>query len=107
MCTLAEVRRTAWKVSSRVITMRTGRPSRRAMKHSSGWMLGHCLPPKPPPRSGAITRTLDSGRPSTLARIFCSWKGCWLVLHTTRPSPSGATTQACGSMAKWVTIGYS
>src|SRR3972149_6079060 len=42
-------RRTAWKVSSRVSTRRTGRPARRAMKATSGSDLACCLPPNPPP----------------------------------------------------------
>src|SRR3990172_6567205 len=55
-------RRTAWKVSSRVSTRRTGRPARRAMKATSGSYLACCLPPNPPPGSGAKIRTLASGR---------------------------------------------
>ena len=35
------------------------------MKATSGSYLACCLPPKPPPGSGAKTRTLASGRPST------------------------------------------
>ena len=36
---------------------------------------------------------------------FWSQLGCWIVLQTAMPSPSGAAMNACGSMAKWVTIG--
>ena len=60
------MRRTAWNVSSRVRTRRTGRPARRAMKATSGSSFACCLPPKPPPGSGAKTRTFDSGRPQDL-----------------------------------------
>ena len=37
--------------------------------------------------------------------IRCSQFGCWIELQTAIPSPSGAAMNACGSMAKWVTIG--
>ena len=55
-------RRTAWNVSSSVRTRRTGRPARSAMNATSGSYFACCLPPKPPPGSGAKTRTLASGR---------------------------------------------
>ncbi len=100
-----DARRTAWNVSSRVRTRRTGRPARRAMNATSGSYLVCCLPPNPPPGSGAKTRTFESGRPRTFAIIFWSQLGCWIVLQTAIPSPSGAAMNACGSMAKWVTIG--
>src|SRR3989304_4801551 len=54
-------RRTAWKVSSRVSTRRTGRPARRAMKATSGSYFAGCFPPDPPPRAGAESRTLARG----------------------------------------------
>ena len=73
-----EVRRTAWNVSSRVRIRRTGRPARRAMKATSGSSFACCLPPKPPPGSGAKTRTFERGRPRIFARIFCSQFGCWM-----------------------------
>ena len=31
--------------------------------------------------------------------------GCWIVLQTAIPSPSGAAMNAWGSIANWVTIG--
>ena len=37
--------------------------------------------------------------------IFCSQYGCWIVLQIAIPSLSGAAMKACGSIAKWVTIG--
>ena len=49
--------------------------------------------------------TLASGIPVSPAMIRWSQLGCWIVLHTSTPSPSGAAMHACGSMAKWVTIG--
>ena len=100
-----DARRTAWNVSSRLSTRRTGRPARRAAKATSGSYLACCLPPKPPPGSGAKTRTFASGRPRTFAMTFWSQFGCWIVLQTATPSPSGAAMYACGSIAKWVTIG--
>ena len=64
-------------------TSRTGRPSASAMKTTAGSYLACCLPPNAPPGSGAMTRTLDSGRPRTPASIRCSQYGCWIALQTT------------------------
>ena len=75
------------------------------MKASSGSYLACCLPPNAPPGSGAITRTLASGRSSSEAMTRWSQLGCWMALHTTIPSPSGAAMNAWGSMANWVTMG--
>ena len=87
---LADARRTAWKVSSRVRTRRTGRPARNAMNATSGSYFACCLPPNAPPGSGERIRTLDSGSPRILASTFWSQFGCWIVLQTEIPSPSGA-----------------
>ena len=65
-------RRMLWKVSSRESTSRQVRRVRSARKASSGSSLGFCLPPKPPPGSGAKTRTWFSGSPSTEASVRCS-----------------------------------
>ena len=62
-----DARRAAWKLSSRLRTRRTGRPVRSAANATSGSSLACCLPPNPPPGSGAKTRTFESGRPRTLA----------------------------------------
>ena len=93
------------KLSSRLSVRRTGRPNLSAINASAGSYLACCLPPKAPPGSGAWTRTLDRGIPRTRARIRCSQYGCWIDDQTATPSPSGAAMNACGSMAKWVTIG--
>ena len=63
--TLDAPRRTAWNVSSRVSTSRTGRPVSERHERQSGSYLACCLPPNAPPGSGAKTRTLASGRPSS------------------------------------------
>ncbi len=76
-----------------------------AANTTAGSYLVCCLPPNPPPGSGAITRTFESGMRTSPAIVFCSQLGCWIVLHTISPSPSGAAMNAWGSMAKWVTIG--
>ncbi len=75
------------------------------MSATSGSYFACCLPPNPPPGSGAMTRTFDSGMPTTPATTRCSQFGCWIELQTRIPSPSGAAMNACGSIAKWVTIG--
>ena len=100
-------RRTAWNVSSSVRTRRTGRPARNAMNATNGSYLACCLPPNPPPGSGAWMRTFASGNPMTVAMTRCSQFGCWMELQTAIPSPSGAAMYACGSIANWVTIGKS
>jgi hypothetical protein len=76
-----------------------------ARKASSGSNLGFCLPPKPPPGSGANTRTLVSGSSNRSAIIRCSRYGCCTGLQKVRPSLSAAAMAPWGSIAKWVTIG--
>ncbi len=75
------------------------------MNAMSGSYFACCLPPNPPPGSGAKMRTFASGIPRTPAMTRCSQFGCWIELQTATPSPSGAAMNACGSMANWVTIG--
>ena len=71
----------------------------------SGSNFGHPFPPKPPPGSGEMMRTRDTGQPSADATTRCSTYGCWIGLQTVTPSGSGAAMKACGSIAKCVTIG--
>jgi hypothetical protein len=75
------------------------------MNATSGSNFACCLPPKPPPGSGAKTRTFANGRPRTPAITRCSQLGCWIELQIAIPSPSGAAMNACGSIANCVTIG--
>ena len=76
-----------------------------AMNATSGSYLACCLPPNPPPGSGAKTRTLERGRWRRPAMTRCSQFGCWIELQIAIPSPSGAAMNPCGSMANCVTIG--
>jgi hypothetical protein len=43
------------------------------------------LVPKPPPVSGAITSTLNSGRPNIRASPFLIGSGAWVELQTRSP----------------------
>ena len=56
------------------------------------------LPPKPPPTSGAMTRSLCSGRPRVSASIVLRMCGTWVEDHMTSCSPVGSTTVERGSM---------
>ena len=56
------------------------------------------LPPKPPPTSGAITRTLCSGMPRISAMKNRRMCGIWVDDHTVSCSPVGSTTTLRGSM---------
>ena len=57
---------------------RTGRPSLRASAATAtSSRYVEPLAPKPPPRSGTITRTLCCGRPSATAMSSRSWWGVW------------------------------
>ena len=56
------------------------------------------LPPKPPPTSGAITRILLSGMPSTTARKNRVMCGIWVEDHRVSCSPVGSHTNERGSM---------
>jgi len=49
------------KTSSRESTRRQGRLVRQAASAASGSMSTSCLPPKPPPMRGLITRTIPVG----------------------------------------------
>ena len=77
----------------------TGLPSRRAttiVMNSSGVVWS--LPPKPPPTSGAITRTFDSEIPRTAARKNRTMCGTCVAVHIVICSPVGSTTVDRGSM---------
>ena len=77
----------------------TGLPSRRATSSaitSSGVTCS--LPPKPPPTSGAMTRTLCSGMSSVIASISRRMCGICVADHMVIWAPVGSTTTERGSM---------
>ena len=85
--------------SERVSVNLQGRPSLRAtaiVANSSGVVCS--LPPKPPPTSGAMTRTLDSGMPIVAAIAKRRMCGTWVADHTVICSLVGSTTVERGSM---------
>ena len=63
--------------------------------------------PKPPPTSGATTRTLSSATSSALATAARTLKGTWVEDHTVRRplSASGAASTARPSIGTPVTRG--
>ena len=76
-----------------------GLPSLRATRvvMTSSGVTG-ILPPKPPPTSGATTRTFCSSMPSVSASIVRRMCGIWVDECTSTPSPTGCTTVERGSM---------
>src|SRR3989442_1123531 len=69
--------------SRRSSSQRTGRPKRIAssgMSTSSGYTMS--LEPKPPPTSGAITRTRWGGRSSSSQMNWRTWCGACVEAHT-------------------------
>ena len=85
--------------SERVSVYLAGLPSRRATRvviTSSGVTCS--LPPKPPPTSGATTRTLCSGTSRVSASMVRRMCGIWVADHMVKPSPIGCTTVERGSM---------
>ena len=85
--------------SERVSVYLHGLPSRRAtarVANSSGVVCS--LPPNPPPTSGAMTRTFDSGMPVVAAMRKRRMCGIWVAVQMTICSPVGSTTVDRGSM---------
>ncbi len=85
--------------SERVSVHLTGLPSRRATSSariSSGQTCS--LPPKPPPTSGAMTRSLCSGMPVVSAPMTRRMWGIWVADHSVKLSPCTPTTAERGSM---------
>ena len=73
------------------------------MNATSGSYFACCLPPNPPPGSGATIRTFDSGRRTRSAMTLEPVR----VLDRAPdhdPVAVGAAMNACGSIANWVTI---
>ncbi len=94
--------RAAKNSSSRLYSSFTGRPVAMVRWQQMSSISTSCLPPKPPPMRGLITRMRFSGRPMTGAIIRRTWKGTWVLVRTTmRPSSSHQETQMCGSMLTW------
>ena len=66
--------------SERVSVHLTGRPSRLARASTSASSPYTCsLDPKPPPTSGATTRSLSSGMPTIPPRMKRAMCGIWVV----------------------------
>ena len=83
--------------SYRLQTMRTGCPVVHASSAAYGSTVMSSLPPKPPPRKGATTRTRLCGRPSTAA-ISRKCSMTWEEARTfTTPWASTQATPASGS----------
>ena len=58
-----------------------------------------CLPPKPPPMRGLITRMRRMGMPSSGAMMRRTWKGTWVEVRTiSRWSSSSQVMVMCGSI---------
>ncbi len=95
-------------LSLRVSVQRTGRPSRRASQTISTSSALSIFAPKPPPTSGAITRTCAGSSPSVPASTMRSWCGvCVESQAVTRPSgPTSAAAERGSSghgAIRWLT----
>src|SRR6185503_10143431 len=85
--------------SSRDMTIFTGRLALRDSASASGSRYTTVLPPKPPPISVAVTRTLLMSRPSRRAQWARTMKWPWVVVHSsTEPSSETVASAAWGSM---------
>ena len=89
-----------------VRTRRTGRPARRAMKRDERLELRRaaCRRSRRPGRARGRGPWRAAGRGRRPA-ILCSQLGMLDRAPDRDAVPSGAAMKACGSMAKWVTIG--
>ena len=77
----------ATMLSLRVSVQRTGLPSWRASQTTSSSSTSSVFAPKPPPTSGAMTRTCRGSRPSVPASRIRSWCGvCVESQAVSRPS---------------------
>ena len=84
--------------SRRENTSLTGRRAARASAATWASKCGSHLPPKPPPSSGTITRTLDSGSCSVWATVLRAGNGTWVDDQIVTWSPSHCAITACGSI---------
>ena len=90
----------ARNTSSRVITSFTGRLALRDSASATGSIHTWVLPPKPPPISEAVTRSLDDVHAEqSCAQTLRTMKWPCVQTHSS-PWPSGPTLarQACGSI---------
>ena len=91
------------RFSRRVSIHFTGRPRRRASVATATSSGKTCIfSPKPPPTSGAITRTCDSSSRSAVASAVRMIRGVWLEAQTVSVSPSQAATVPRGSSGEAV-----
>ena len=95
--------------SLRVSVHRNVRPVERASEATSTSSAARPLPPKPPPTSGAITRTCSGSIPSIPASPSRSWWGVWVDSHTvSRPCSSTIAAVDRGSTGhtarRWLTL---
>ena len=89
----------ARNTSSRLITIFTGAPALRDSASATGSMNTVVLPPKPPPISEAVTRSLLDGIPRMSAQMRRTMKWPCVQHHRSAwPSAPIEATQACGSM---------
>jgi hypothetical protein len=65
-----EVGPVARNTSSRLMTRRTGRPALRESASATGSMKTVVFPPKPPPISEAVTRSLETSMSSSRAQAL-------------------------------------
>ena len=82
-----EVGPVALNTSSRLITIFTGRLALRDKASATGSMKTVVLPPKPPPISDAVTRSLEMSMPSSRAQVSRTMKWPWVQTHSS-PWPS-------------------
>ncbi len=94
-----EVGPEARNTSSRLMTTFTGLPAFRDSASATGSTNTVVLPPKPPPISEAVTRSLDTSMPRSAAQVSRTMKWPWVQTQSS-PEPSVPTLarQACGSM---------
>src|SRR5215468_7484812 len=92
------------KTSSRDMTIFTGRLAFFDSATASGSRYTTVLPPKPPPISEAVTRTLPMSMPSRRAQCARTMK-CPCVVHqiSAEPSSDVVASAAWGSMYPWWT----
>ena len=89
---------TAKNSSRREKTSLTGRPAARASAATWPSKWKSHFAPKPPPSSGTITRTFDSGIPSVWATPARAAYGTWVDDQTVTLSPCHCATIARGSI---------
>ena len=85
--------------SARVYSIFTGRRVARARAAQMSSITISCLPPKPPPMRGLMTRMRRTGICRIIATWRRTWNGIWvLVRMTSRSSASSQLITMCGSI---------